>query len=103
MVCLKERRACNMSNRTPFFINSSNITKVGDEVIILPNELTDDCTVGLANETAAFILNQINGMNTINEIANGICDVYDVEMDEACEYIENFVDDLVAKGVCGWK
>lgn len=98
-----ERRDHHMNNKAPYFVNTANITKVGNECIILPTVLSDDCTVGLANETAVFILNKIDGVNTIKEIANSICDVYEVEFDEACVYIENFLEELVAEGVCGWK
>lgn len=92
-----------MKDKVPYFINAANITKVGDECIILPTDLSDDCTVGLANETAVCILNKINGVNTIKEIANSICEVYEIEFDEACIYIESFLEELVAEGVCGWK
>lgn len=92
-----------MNNKVPYFVNTANVTKVGDEFIILPTDLSDDCTVGLANETAACILNKINGVNTIKEIANSICNNYEVEFDEACVYIESFLEELIAEGVCGWK
>ena len=90
-------------NKVPELINPSVITKVGDECVILPNNVTEDCLVGLANETAAFVIEKIDGVMSVEQIADAMCESYEVDKLTAVKTIEDFVIFLEEKGVCKWK
>lgn len=50
--------------KIPLFKDPNAITKVGDECVILPTVINEKSKVGLANETAAFIIEKIDGHNS---------------------------------------
>ncbi len=90
-------------NQIPEFCNPANITHIGDECIILPNNMTEDCIVGLANETAAYIIREIDGVKTIGGITDSVCNQYEVEKCEAYEFVLEFINTLVESGLCKWR
>ncbi len=87
----------------PELCNPEKISKVGDERVILPHDVTEDCEVGLANESAAFILDKINGSNSIEKIAEDFCGVYEIDKQDAVDVITEFITALVNEGVCKWR
>lgn len=92
-----------MMNNIPILCSPSKITKVGEECVILPNDVTENCTVGLANETATFIMDRIDGFNSIDKIAEDMCEIYDIKKQDADNVILDFVLMLIEKGLCKWK
>ncbi len=90
-------------NKVPVLINPSTITEVGDECVVMPKKVSEDCMVGLANETAAFIIHQINGVNSIDNIADTLCNTYEVDKITAVNIINDFITLLQENGVCKWK
>lgn len=97
-----ERRFIKMKN-IPELCNPSKISKVGEERVILPQDLAENCQVGLANESAAFIIDKIDGNNSIEKIAEDFCEIYEINEKDAVDVIFDFVTDLVKEGVCKWK
>lgn len=90
-------------NRIPEIANPALITKVGDECVLLPNDFTDDCLVGLANETAAFIIEKIDGKQSLDEITVALCETYDVDRETALMVLDSFITSLIEQGVCKWR
>lgn len=86
----------------PYFINPSSVLKIGSECVVLPNCIHEDNVAGLANETAGFILERINGLTTVNDIALELCDEYDINETEAKDVVKNFVNYLCEKEICKW-
>jgi hypothetical protein len=69
---------------------------VDDEaVIVLPGE----GKVKVLNEVGAFIWSQIDGIRTISEIVNLVCDEYDVDQPQAQTDTITFLTDLQQRGV----
>ena len=77
--------------KIPLFKDPNAITKVGDECVILPTVINEKSKVGLANETAAFIIGKIDGHNSTEEIADTICSVYDVDFEKAHDVVVSFI------------
>lgn len=86
----------------PYFINPSSILKIGDECVVLPNCIYEDNVAGLANETAGFILERIDGIKTVKEIALELCDTYDINEVDATDVVKKFVNYLCEEGICKW-
>lgn len=86
----------------PYFINSSSILKIGEECVVLPNSIHEDNVAGLANETAGFILERIDGIKAVEEIALELCAIYDINEVDATDVVKSFVNYLCEKGICKW-
>jgi hypothetical protein len=69
---------------------------IGDEMVVLKNNV--DC-VHILNKTAAAILELCDGERSINEIAERICDRFEVSFEEARADIEEMIGRLIQVGI----
>jgi hypothetical protein len=69
---------------------------IGGEVVILDEEGTRVC---LLNSTAALIWTLADGTKTIYEIAESVCERFDVGHDEALADVRAFSDQLQEAGL----
>ena len=72
------------------------ITELGDETILIPTEQATESFRGIVrlNETAAFIVTQLQKDTTIQKIADALFAEYEVERSDAEKHVNAVLDKL---------
>ena len=70
--------------------------KTGNEYVLVPitNNIADMNSVYTLNETGAFIWEQIDGKNSVEEIINALTAEYDIDNKTASEDVFSFIDNM---------
>jgi hypothetical protein len=71
-------------------------TKTGKEYVLVPvaNNIADMNSVFTLNETGAFIWEQINGENSVEDIINYMTTEYEIDFTTASNDVFSFIDEM---------
>lgn len=77
------------------------IRKVMDEMVLVPlvNNVADMTSVITLNDTAASIIENLDGKNTLNDIVLKLLDIYNVKKELLEEDVISFVLHALKKGI----
>ncbi len=90
-------------NSKSIYNKNNNFAKkeIVGELVLVP--LTDNVAnmdkVYTLNETAYFIYNNINGLNTIDDICSNLTKKYDIDFHTAKIDVNNIINDMLEKNV----
>jgi PqqD family protein of HPr-rel-A system len=79
-------------------IQASNIIsrRIGDEIVLIKD---DGKATHVLNKTAAAIWEMCDGEHNLDEIANRMCERFDVSFEEVRGDIEEIIDRLMQAGI----
>ncbi len=96
--------ANNLDEKVPIIKDNVIINMVGDESIVNPPfEDEIEPYIITLNSTGAFVLNKIDGKNTIKDIINDFKKVYNVNEKKAKEDLYKLIEDLEEGSIIRWK
>ena len=99
-----ESTANKLEIKVPVIKKNVIITKIGNESIVNPSyEDEKEPYIITLNETGTFILNNIDGKKTIEEIITKIVSNYDITEREAKKDLYELIEDLEEGNIIVWK
>lgn len=100
MVCI----ANELDKKVPVIKKNVVITKIGDESVINPSfEDEVEPYVITLNATGTFLLNEINGKNSINDIIQVLIENYYITEKDARNDLFELIKDLEEGNIIVWK